>query len=109
MQQHPILIGKQGRDYLNFEGKPVRKRRPDGTSSEVQGGANGVALSADGKTLFYAPLMARHLYSVDTAALLDPATDDAAVAPTPGPPRRGPGRRRSPRRLRRPTRRRPAS
>ena len=62
------------------EGQPVRQRRPDGGSSEVQGGANGIALSVDGETLFYAPLMGRRLYAVPTATLLDPQADYAAVA-----------------------------
>ncbi|WP_395664285.1 L-dopachrome tautomerase-related protein [Methylocella sp.] len=42
--------------------------------------SDGVAISADGKTLFYCPLSSRHMYSVPTALLLDRRADDAAVA-----------------------------
>lgn len=62
------------------EGRQVMQRRRDGSTGEVKGGANGIAISPDGRRLFYAPLIGRHLYAVDTAALLDPATDDAALA-----------------------------
>lgn len=62
------------------EGQAVVKRGRDGTTSPVQGGANGIALSPDGTRLFWAPLMARHLYAVSTALLLDEAMDDAAVS-----------------------------
>lgn len=61
------------------EGRQVLLRRPDGSTGAVKGGANGIAISPDGKRLFYAPLIGRHLYGIDTAALLDPAVDDAAL------------------------------
>ena len=64
------------------EGRPVMKRRSDGRTSEVQGGANGLALSPDGERVYYAPLMSRQLYAVDAAALLDPDATEAAVAVT---------------------------
>lgn len=64
------------------EGRPVLKRTANGVTSEVQGGANGIALSPDGKRVYYAPLIGRHLYAVDAEALLDPQADDAAVAAT---------------------------
>lgn len=64
------------------EGHQLLKRGADGVTSEVQGGANGIALGPDGRLLYYAPLMGRHLYSVETQVLLDPQADDAAVAAT---------------------------
>ena len=64
------------------EDRPVVKRTATGVTSEVQGGANGLALSPDGRRVYYAPLIGRHLYSVDAEALLDPHADDAAVAAT---------------------------
>lgn len=63
------------------EGRPVEKVDAAGNRQPVQGGANGIALSHDGRTLYYAPLMGRRLYAVDAAALLD-APSDAAVAVT---------------------------
>ncbi|WP_342151267.1 L-dopachrome tautomerase-related protein [Methylorubrum sp. SB2] len=64
------------------EGRVLKKRKADGTTGPIQGGANGIALSPDGTRLYYAPLMSRRLYVVDTAALLDSARDDASVAET---------------------------
>lgn len=64
------------------EGRQLLKRGADGSTSEVQGGANGIALGPDGKLLYYAPLMGRHLHSVETAALLDLQAEDAAIAAT---------------------------
>jgi sugar lactone lactonase YvrE len=64
------------------EGRVLLKRKADGTTSPIQGGANGLALSPDGARLYYTPLMSRRLYAVETAALLDPARDDASVAET---------------------------
>lgn len=64
------------------EQRPVMQTRGDGPPQSPKGGANGIALSPDGARLYYAPLMARHLYAVETAALLDPGTSDAGVAAT---------------------------
>jgi len=64
------------------EGRVLLKREPDGTTSPIKGGANGIALSPDGARLYYTPLMSRRLYAVETAALLDAGKDDAAVADT---------------------------
>lgn len=49
-------------------------------TAAVKGGANGIALSPDGRRLYYAPLIGRHVYAIDTAILLDPQASDAAVA-----------------------------
>ncbi|MFY9293822.1 MAG: L-dopachrome tautomerase-related protein [Methylorubrum rhodinum] len=64
------------------EGRVLLKRKADGTTSPIRGGANGLALSPDGARLYYTPLMSRRLYAVETAALLDPTRDDASVAET---------------------------
>lgn len=62
------------------EGRAVMQRKGNAPPRPVQGGANGIALSPDGRRLYYAPLMGRHLYAVDTAALLDPQATDAMAA-----------------------------
>lgn len=62
------------------EGEAVMQRKGDGPARPVQGGANGIALSPDGRRLYYAPLMGRRLYAIDTASLLDEQASDAAVA-----------------------------
>ena len=64
------------------EGRVLLKRKADGTTDPIRGGANGLALGPDGARLYYTPLMSRRLYAVETAALLDPARDDASVAET---------------------------
>ena len=43
-------------------------------------GLNGLELSADSRTLFFAAFTGRRLYALDTAALADPSLDDAALA-----------------------------
>ena len=63
-----------------IEGRQFLLRGADGTVRPVRSGANAIALSPDGRRLYYAPFMGRHLYSVDAATLLDPASDVAAVA-----------------------------
>jgi sugar lactone lactonase YvrE len=45
-------------------------------------GSDGIAISADGKTLYYCPLTSRHLYSVSVDALADQAKSDSEVATT---------------------------
>jgi sugar lactone lactonase YvrE len=65
-----------------IEGTQFLYRFADGTTAPQLGGANAIALSPDGKRLYYGPFASRRLYSVDTAKLLDPAADDAAVAAT---------------------------
>ncbi len=42
-------------------------------------GADGIALSADRRRLYWCALTARHLYSIDTAVLMDFDTDDLTV------------------------------
>lgn len=54
-----------------------RKVWPD---APMRTGADGIALSADRKRLYWCALTARHLYSIDTAVLRDFSTTDAAVA-----------------------------
>lgn len=62
------------------EGRQFLLRGEDGTVRPVRSGANAIALSPDGRRVYYAPFAGRHLYAVDAATLLDPAADDAAVA-----------------------------
>jgi sugar lactone lactonase YvrE len=80
LAEHGSTVSVKGVLKL-VEGRPVEKVDASGNRQPVQGGANGIALSHDGRTLYYAPLMGRRLYSVDALALLD-AASDAAVAAT---------------------------
>ena len=45
-------------------------------------GSDGIAISPNGKTLYYCPLTSRHLYSVSVDALVDRTVSDAEVATT---------------------------
>jgi sugar lactone lactonase YvrE len=56
----------------------VREKGKPPTSLTVA--SDGIAISADGETLYYCPLSGRHLYSVPTALLLDRSVPDETVA-----------------------------
>jgi sugar lactone lactonase YvrE len=78
---HPSTKSEEG--LVKFvERRPVMERKGDAPPKSPKGGANGIALSPDGTRLYYAPLMSRRLYAVDTAALLDPNASEADVAAT---------------------------
>lgn len=51
--------------WFQIAGKPVWKDRP------MRTGADGIALSADRKTLYWCPLTGRNIYCIDTALLQD--------------------------------------
>ncbi|WP_219096670.1 L-dopachrome tautomerase-related protein [Pseudomonas sp. UMAB-40] len=53
------------------EGIPVMVDGAGGTRKPLGVASDGIALSADGKTLYFTPLSSRHLYSVPTALLND--------------------------------------
>jgi len=55
-------------------------RGPDGKPRTLTVASDGIALSADGKTLYFCPLSSRHLYSVSTALLRDPNISEAQLA-----------------------------
>ncbi|AIO37951.1 NHL repeat family protein [Burkholderia cenocepacia] len=62
------------------EGQTLKLRDANGTSKPFSVASDGIALSADGKTLYYCPLSSRHLYSIPTAMLRDPSISDAQLA-----------------------------
>src|SRR6267154_271 len=65
------------------EGKPfVIQATVDAAPSLVSVAADGIAVSADGKLVYYCPIASRNLYSVDAAVLTDFTQSDAAVAAT---------------------------
>jgi sugar lactone lactonase YvrE len=53
---------------------------PDGQPKTLGVASDGIALSADGKTLYFSPLSSRHLYSVSTALLRDANVSEAQLA-----------------------------
>ena len=65
-----------------IEGEIVKLRLPGKPPSRFEVGADGIAISPDGKTLYYCQLTGRHLYSVSVDALADPSKSDTDVAET---------------------------
>ena len=71
---HRVLDGDPSTQFektviVHADGRPLR--RPDGR--EPQFAADGIALSADGKTLYWQALTGKTLYSLPTSVLQDPA------------------------------------
>lgn len=64
------------------EGQPLMNRPPKEPANPITIGADGIAISADGKRLFYCPLAGRRLYSVSVDALANEQLSDADVAAT---------------------------
>jgi len=64
------------------EGEILQMRLPGQPPARFAVGADGIAISPDGKTLYYCPLTSRHLYSVSIDALADRTRSDAEVAAT---------------------------
>jgi sugar lactone lactonase YvrE len=65
-----------------IEGKALRIRLPFFLTFPYQNGADGIALSPDGSTLYYCPLSSRTLYSVDARTLADPSKSDDEIEQT---------------------------
>lgn len=64
------------------EGAPLMFVHEDGERTSMKVGADGIAVGADGKHLFYCPLSSRKLYSVNLDALADRNVSDDDVAKT---------------------------
>jgi sugar lactone lactonase YvrE len=64
------------------EGEILQQRLPGQPPARFAVGADGIAISPDGKTLYYCPLTSRHLYSVSIDALSDRTRSEADVAAT---------------------------
>lgn len=83
LHDHPSTVAVTPPDYVAMvEGRQLLERGPEGETSPVTMGSDGIAISADGDRLWYCPLASRRWYSVSTDALLDRAIDDDAVART---------------------------
>lgn len=62
------------------EGKPALVTRDaQGKTGLLTVASDGIALSSDGKTLYFCPLSSRRLYAVPTALLRDPGVSDAEL------------------------------
>jgi|GEM_PF-352134 len=66
---------------MNVEGQPLKKRPAGGGEEPVLINSDGIALSPDGKTLYYTPLTSHSVYAVSTDFLADQrAGMDSAAA-----------------------------
>src|SRR5439155_25503976 len=78
---HPSTKGEKG--FLPaVEGRTLMPRPPNGPPSHLAMGADGIAISHDGKRLFYCALASRRIYSVSVDALTNLALSDAEVGRT---------------------------
>jgi sugar lactone lactonase YvrE len=83
LDDHPSTKAESPPAYLPIvEGRVFMERPQDGPPKPVLMGSDGIAISADGKRLFYCPLMSRHLYSVSADALADRSVGEEEVAAT---------------------------
>jgi sugar lactone lactonase YvrE len=64
------------------EGKILQLRLPGQPPARFAVGSDGIAISPDGRTLYYGPLTSRHLYGVSVDALADKSKNEAEVAAT---------------------------
>jgi sugar lactone lactonase YvrE len=81
LQDHPST--KPDSSFVPVtEGEILELRLPGQPPQRFAVGSDGIAISADGKTLYYCPLTSRHLYSVSVDALADRSQPDTAVAAT---------------------------
>lgn len=62
------------------EGETLLQRHADGTTAPFSVASDGIALSPDGKTLYFSPLSGRHLYAVPTELLRDPQVTEAQLS-----------------------------
>jgi sugar lactone lactonase YvrE len=81
LNQHVSTLGEPG--FLMFaEGRPVYMTEPGKPAEPDLFAADGIAISADGKELYYCPISGTKLYAVSTAMLRDRSKSDAQVAST---------------------------
>ncbi len=81
LNQHSSTLSED--QFLMFaEAKPVYMTAPNHPPKAVNFAADGIAISADGKTLYYCPINGTKLYAVSTDMLRDPSKSDAQVAAT---------------------------
>jgi sugar lactone lactonase YvrE len=62
------------------EGERLAVREKGKAPAPFEVASDGIALSSDGRTLYYCPLSSRHLYSVPTALLLDRSDNERAIS-----------------------------
>jgi len=86
-ESHRRLTGhpstKPDQQFLPIvEGRPLMNRPPAGKPTHMTFGSDGIAISHNGKHLYYSPLSSRRLYRVRTDVLVDKNADEEEVAAT---------------------------
>ena len=84
LHDHPSTKAEDLQTFLPIvEGRPFLERQTDGSVKPgASMGADGIAISSDGKHLYYCPLGSRKLYKVDTNSLVDRSISDKEVSAT---------------------------
>lgn len=81
LNDHPSTKAVPG--FLpSVEGQVLLERMPNQPPKPIKLGSDGIAISADGKQLYYCPLASRRLYSVSVDALSNEQLSDEQVART---------------------------
>ncbi len=81
LNQHSSVLSED--QFLMFaQGQPVYQTLPGYPPKAVNFAADGIAISNDGRTLYYCPINGTKLYAVSTDALRDRSKSDAQVAAT---------------------------
>ncbi|MDX1933748.1 MAG: L-dopachrome tautomerase-related protein [Capsulimonadales bacterium] len=81
LADHPSV--KPEEKFMGFpEGRALFRMPTPERREHLKIGSDGIALSPDGKTLYYTPLASRRLFSVSCDALVDPAKPEEEVAAT---------------------------
>lgn len=62
------------------DGEAMMSRDADGRVQKLNVASDGIALSADGTTLYFCPLSSRHLYSMPTRLLRDAGATEAQLS-----------------------------
>lgn len=79
LDRHPSVMPTPGLQAMS-EGEPFVQRKPTGEQAAPDVRSDGIALSPDGGTLYYTPLMSRDVYAVPTDLLADRNADGQKVA-----------------------------
>jgi sugar lactone lactonase YvrE len=83
LNDHPSTKAEDINEFLPIvEGKPLMSQPANKPPSPFKVGADGIAISSDGKRLFYCSLSSRKLYSVSVEALVNEKMSDEEVAAT---------------------------
>ncbi|HEV7301367.1 MAG TPA: L-dopachrome tautomerase-related protein [Tepidisphaeraceae bacterium] len=79
LDRHPSTLANE-QFVPRVEGKPLMARVPGQPEAYVTIGADGIAISPDGETLYYCALASREWYAVSTDVLADPKASAAQVS-----------------------------